>query len=159
MNDIQLVRDVKKLMRFFKRIALGEDSPSKYLRILCWVNLAWSFLMILCLLFFVFLSATELKFQTKGILSYFVQDMNALPFIIWACFHGLIILSIVFIWRKKIFGLIIYCLASIAPTFYLYFLDVALNELYFIFFSSLLFIALFLFKLSEFENKEVSHEE
>ena len=159
MNDIQLVRDIKKVMRFFTRIALGEEGPSIYLRVLCWINLTWSFIMILCLLFFVFLSATELKFQTKGILSYFVHEMNALPFIIWACFHGLIILSVVFIWRKKIFGLIIYCLASIAPTFYLYFLDVALNELYFIFFSSILFIILFLFRLSEFENKEVLQEE
>ena len=159
MSDIQLVREIKKIMQFFKRIALGKEAPSKYLRVLCWINITWSFLMILCLLFFVFLSNTELKLQTKGILSYFVLEMNALPFIIWGCFHALIIFSVVLIWRKKIYGLIIYCMASIAPTFYLYFLDVSMDELYVLFFSAIIFVILFLFRLSEFENNHVLDEE
>ena len=30
MSDIQLVREIKKIMQFFKRIALGKEAPSKY---------------------------------------------------------------------------------------------------------------------------------
>jgi len=159
MNDIELLRDIKKIMRFFKRIALGENSPSKYLRILCWINLGWSFLMIICLLFFVLLSATELKFQTKGLLSNFIHELNAFPFIIWACFHGVIALSIVFIWRQKMLGLIFYCIGSIAPPIYLYFLDVPISELYYMLITSVICIALFLFKLPELKNKEIADQD
>ena len=159
MNDIELLRDLKKIMRFFRRIALGEGGPSKYLRILCWVNLAWSFLMILCLLFFVLLSATELKFQTKGLLSEFIHSMNALPFVVWACIHGVIVFSIVFIWRQKMFGLILYCIAAIVPPIYLYFLNVPLSELYYMMIFSLICVALFLFKLPEFRKSEYPDED
>jgi len=157
MNDIELLRDFKRIMQFFKRIALGENSPSKYLRFLCWLNLGWSFLMILCMIFFVLLSATEIRFQTKGILLQFIQEMNTLPFIIWACFHGVIILSIVLIWRKKMVGLFLYCIGSIAPPIYLFFLNVPVSELYYMLSLSVICIALFLVKVSEFK-KEVSTE-
>lgn len=96
----------KRNLRLFKRIALGKNKPPMFLRVLCWVNMGWSTLMLLYHLFIgVVMSVSAFK------LSNFDDEIDAIGgkyFFTYALLHAIAIFGVILMWRLKKTGFYIF---------------------------------------------------
>ena len=101
-----------KNLRLLKRIILGKNKPSMFLRILCWFYLGWSLLMIL------YYGAVGLLISTSAIHDTEFEAIGGKYFFVYACLHALTFIGVVFMWRLKKIGFYIF----LTPTFVMPFL-------------------------------------
>jgi hypothetical protein len=103
---------VVRNLRLLKRIILGKNKPSMFLRILCWFYLGWSLLMIL------YYGAVGLLIGTSAIHDTAFEAIGGKYFFVYACLHALAFIGVVFMWRLKKTGFYIFSI----PTFFMPFL-------------------------------------
>lgn len=94
-----------------KRIILGKNKPSAFLRFLCWFTLIWDALLVLYML------ATAAIILIRG--SQFSENSILQDFTIQFCFtyaalHGLSLFAAILIYRQKKFGFWLYLLSNVA---------------------------------------------
>jgi len=103
---------VARNLRLLKRIILGKNKPTMFLRILCWFYLGWSLLMIM------YYGAVGLLISTSAIHDTAFEAIGGKYFFVYACLHALAFIGVVFIWRLKKIGFYIFS----TPTFVMPFL-------------------------------------
>ena len=94
-----------------KRIVLGKNKPSAFLRFLCWFTFIWDILLILYML------ATAAIILIRG--SKFSEDSVLNDFTTQFCFvyaalHGISLLAAILLYRQKKFGFWLYLLSNVA---------------------------------------------
>lgn len=94
-----------------KRIILGKNKPSAFLRFLCWFTLIWDALLVLYML------ATAAIILIRG--SQFsensiLQDFTTQFCFTYAALHGLSLFAAILIYRQKKFGFWLYLLSNVA---------------------------------------------
>jgi hypothetical protein len=139
-NEIREISILKRNLRLLKRMALGKKTPPMFLKIVCYIFLAWDFLMIL---FFtlagVFKSVLGLM-QTETMSG---PEITSKYLFTYALLHGVSLLGVLFAWRKKVIGFYIFAVANILMPFWYFFItkDFQFETKAFIF--SLIAISLF----------------
>jgi len=103
---------VARNLRLLKRIILGKNKPSMFLRILCWFYLGWSLLMI------IYYGSVGLLISSSAIHDKAFEAIGGKYFFVYACLHALAFIGVVFMWRLKKIGFYIFS----TPTFVMPFL-------------------------------------
>lgn len=103
---------VARNLRLLKRIILGKNKPSMFLRMLCWFYLGWSLLMI------IYYGSVGLLISTSAIHDTVFETIGGKYFFVYSCFHALAFIGVVFMWRLKKIGFYIFSI----PTFFMPFL-------------------------------------
>ena len=93
-----------------KRIVLGKNKPSSFLRFLCWFTLIWDSLLILYML------ATGIIILIRG--SQFSEDSVLQDFTTQFCFtyaalHGFSLLAAILLYRQRKFGFWLYLVSNV----------------------------------------------
>lgn len=151
-EDKEAISIAKRNLRMLKRIALGRNKPPFFLRILCWANLGWSFLMVIYNFFIgIVMNISALKVQN---FDSEITRMGGKYFFTYAVLHLIAMFGVLLIWRIKKSGFYIYTISTaIMPFLYLLMARQIKIELTLLLFSALS-IGLFALNWKQFAKKE-----
>ncbi len=94
-----------------KRIILGKNKPSPFLRFLCWFTLIWDLLLILYLMATAaVILISESEFSKDSVL----QDFTTQFCFTYAGLHGVSLLSAILLYRQKKSGFWLYLVTNVA---------------------------------------------
>jgi len=108
---------VARNLRILKRIILGKNKPPHFLRLLCWLYLGWSLLMVL------YYGAVALLIRSSAIQDLALEAIGAKYFFVYGCLHALAFIGVIFMWRLKKIGFYLFS----APTFVMPFLHLLMS--------------------------------
>ncbi len=114
-NEAKEVSILKRNLRLLKRIVLGKTPPPMYLKVLCWIFMAWSLIMVIA---FMFMSLT---FKIGNSFTDAQSNLDALTpkyFFTYALVHSAALLGVILMYRKKITGFYIFGVATILMPFW-----------------------------------------
>lgn len=157
MNEVINSSKFVKTLTIIKRIILGDKSPSKYLKILCWANFSWSIMMVVYyLLIAIFIRSDLINLNNVNYGSFF-KEIKWGSFIYLAFFHILIIISVVLIWRRKIWGFYTYIIINFTiPSYLVFYLPI--DEINSVFLFSMLAVLLFLISIRSIKSEPKINE-
>jgi hypothetical protein len=164
-NESKEVSILKRNLRLVKRIVLGKNRPSIYLRVLCWIFLTWSLIMALGNLFiFTMNMVTGQTSSIESASSNGYSTMGELPtqyFISYSFVHLVAIIGVVLMYRKKVFGFYIFALATLLMPFWSFFYTKVFEfNLYITLFSiiSVVLFALHFYVFAPKKKKEIPED-
>lgn len=119
-NEIRQVSMIKRNLRLLKRILLGKKAPSLFLKTLCFIFLAWDFLMIIGFVFIGFanqigdfMGGEEQKIAPELLIKYFFT---------YAILHFVSLFGVFGMWRKNVIGFYMFTLANLIMPFWYFFI-------------------------------------
>jgi hypothetical protein len=118
-NEIREVSILKRNLKLLKRLALGKKTPPLFLKIVCYIFLAWDILMIL------FFSLSGIFKSVLGLMQSETAsgpEITSKYLFTYALLHGVSLLGVLFAWRKKITGFYIFAIANILMPFWYFFI-------------------------------------
>ena len=98
-------------LRLLKRIILGKNKPTMFLRILCWFYLGWSLLMI------IYYGAVILIISTSAIHDKQFDETGSKYFIVYTCLHIAAFAGIILIYRMKKLGFYLFSIPTLIMPF------------------------------------------
>ncbi len=101
-------------LRLLKRLVLGKNRPPLFLRVLCWINLAWGALMILGSGIIALLLGLSVMDETS------VSPMDTKYFTVYTCLHIVAIIGTILIWRMKNTGFYLFSIPTLLMPFLLF---------------------------------------
>lgn len=120
-NEAREVSILKRNLRLLKRMVLGKQKPPVFLRILSWSFLAWDLLMIIV---FAFIGLGVMLGDDK-----ILQDaLTTKDLFIYVILHGVSLLGVILLYRKKLTGFYIFSVANISMAVWFFILGDAMNS-------------------------------
>lgn len=142
---------LKRNLRLIKRIILGKENPSLFLRVIAIASMGWSLVITLAMLGLLFL----ISFTPDVAV---LDDLDMLDhrfYISYVGLHLISIIGVILMWRKKVTGFYIYTLIGILIPFWNSFFLPVFEINYFLLSVSVVFIALFGLNWRTFNPKPI----
>jgi hypothetical protein len=108
---------LKRNLRLAKRIILGTKKPPFFLKIVSWVFLGWSLLMVI---FNLFVSLTYKIGNTVSSKDYITHELWPKYFMTYSLLHLVALIGVILMYRKKLTGFYIFSIATICMPFWEY---------------------------------------
>ena len=141
----------KKNLKRLKRVALGKEKPPMFLRLLCWIHLAWGLLMFVGFIFVGLFINSSLAGTMK--IPVELLALGGKFFVFYAVLHLIAILGVILMWRIKLIGFYLFAGATfIMPFLPIFFTGVFVVDINTLLFS-LLSIGLFALNWKLFNKK------
>jgi len=113
-KDIEPISIATRNFRLLKRVILGKKKPPLFLRVLCWINMTWSLLMV------VYYGTVGILIVTSFMHDKVFEEIGGKYFFVYTCLHALAFIGAVLMWRLKKIGFYIFTIATgIMPFLYL----------------------------------------
>jgi preprotein translocase subunit SecG len=150
-NESKEVSILKRNLRLLRRIILGKTPPPLYLKVICWIFLAWSLAMIIA---FMFMSLT---FKIGNSFTDAQSNLDALTpkyFFTYALVHCVALIGVILMYRKKITGFYIFGVATMLMPFWEFAIKRTFDFNLYIFLFSLVSVGLFALHFYVFAPKK-----
>lgn len=108
---------LKRNLRLAKRLILGTKKPPFFLKIVSWVFLGWSLLMVI---FNLFVSLTYKIGNTFSREDYISRELWPKYFMTYSLLHLVALIGVILMYRKKLTGFYIFSIATILMPFWEY---------------------------------------
>lgn len=108
---------LKRNLRLAKRLILGTKKPPFFLKIVSWVFLGWSLLMVI---FNLFVSLTYKIGNTVSSEDYISHDLTPKYYMTYSLLHLVALIGVILMYRKKLTGFYIFTIATILMPFWEY---------------------------------------
>jgi len=102
--------EINNKLSLAKRIILGKNKPSAFLRFLCWFSIIWDVLLALYML------ATAVVILIRGAQfreNSMLQDFTTKFCFTYAILHGVSLLAAILLYRQKKFGFWLYLISNV----------------------------------------------
>lgn len=119
-NEIRQVSMIKRNLKLLKRILLGKKQPSLYLKILCFIFLAWDFLMMFGFVFIGF--ANKLGDFMGGGGQKISPDLLIKYFFTYSLLHVVSFFGVLGMWRKNAIGFYMFLIVNLLMPFWYFFI-------------------------------------
>lgn len=109
-NEAREVSILKRNLRLLKRVLLGKQKPPMLLRVLSWIFLFWDLLMIIVFVFIALTGSIAGLFEGDTGLG---TDLTPKDFYVYALLHGISLVGVILLYRRKLTGFYIFAVANI----------------------------------------------
>jgi len=151
-NEIREVSMLKRNLRLLKRILLGKKQPSMFLKILCFIFLAWDFLMVIGFIFIGF--ANKLGDYMGGGGQKISPELLIKYFFTYSILHFVSFFAVLGMWRKNVIGFYMFVIVNLLMPFWYFFITGIWEFQIWVLGFSLVSIALFAVNWKAFNLKK-----
>jgi hypothetical protein len=147
-NEAREVSILKRNLRLLKRVALGKQAPPMFLKVLCWIFLAWDLLMIIA---YVFIGISGSILDVFDSSAGEVDELTPKYFFTYALLHAISLLGVILMYRRRLTGFYLFLAANLAMPFWVYIITRHWKFELWIFLFSVVSIALFAINWNKFK--------